>query len=148
MLTGGQVALIPREAIVRLAFDRPAVGKAMWIETLVEASIAREWVANVGRRKAYVRVAHVLCEFGLRLEHAGLKGGSHFDLPMSQEQLADTTGLTSVHVNRTLKALEADGLISRNSPRAVTIADWKRLADAGDFDSNYLHMTADDPVLA
>ena len=120
----------------------------MWVDTLVEASIAREWIANVGRRKAYTRIAHVLCEFGLRLEHAGLANGTAYDLPMTQEQLADTTGLTGVHVNRTLKALEADGLISRSSPRAVTIADWKVLAEAGDFDSNYLHMKRGDPVLA
>jgi CRP-like cAMP-binding protein len=148
MLTTGQVALIPREAIVRIAFERPAVGKAMWTDTLVEGSIAREWIANVGRRNAYTRIAHLLCEFGLRLEHAGLKGGSAYDLPMTQDQLADTTGLTGVHVNRTLKALEAKGLISRKSPRAVTIADWKLLADAGDFDSNYLHMKQDDAILA
>jgi DNA-binding GntR family transcriptional regulator len=67
---------------------------------------------------------------------------------MNQEQLADTTGLTSVHVNRTLKALEADGLISRSSPRAVTISDWKLLAEAGDFDSNYLHLRQGEPALA
>ena len=148
MLSRGQVALIPREAIVRLAFERPAVGKAMWIDTLVEASISREWIANVGRRNAYTRMAHLMCEMGLRLEHAGLKGGSVYDLPMTQEQLADATGLTGVHVNRTIKALEADGLISRSSPRSISIGDWKQLAQAGDFDSGYLHMKQDDPVLA
>jgi CRP-like cAMP-binding protein len=148
MLTRGEVALIPREAFVRLAFDRPAIGKAMWIDTLVEGSISREWIANVGRRNAYTRIAHLLCEYGLRLEHAGLQGGSTYEMPMTQEQLADATGLTAVHVNRTLKSLEADGLISRNSPRAVTIGNWKNLADAGDFNSGYLHMHRDDPVLA
>jgi DNA-binding GntR family transcriptional regulator len=66
---------------------------------------------------------------------------------MTQEQLGDATGLTSVHVNRTLKTLEAEGLISRHSPRAVTIADWKVLAAAGDFDSNYLHMNKTEPLL-
>jgi CRP-like cAMP-binding protein len=147
MLTRGEVALIPREAIVRLAFDRPAVGKAMWIDTLVEGSISREWIANVGRRNAYTRIAHLRCEFGLRVEHAGLQGSSTYDMPMTQEQLADATGLTAVHVNRTIKALEAEGLISRNTPRAVTIGDWKKLADAGDFDSGYLHMKQDDPQL-
>jgi CRP-like cAMP-binding protein len=148
MLTRGQVALIPREAILRLAFDRPAVGKAMWVDTEVEASISREWIANVGRRNAYTRMAHLMCEFGLRLEHAGLQGGSTYDMPMTQEQLADATGLTGVHVNRTIKALETDGLISRSSPRAVTIGDWKKLADAGDFDSGYLHMKQGGPQLA
>jgi CRP-like cAMP-binding protein len=148
MLTKGHVAMIPREEIVRLAFERPAVGKAMWIDTLVDASIFREWIANNGRRDARTRVAHLLCEFGLRLKHAGLGEETGYELPMTQDQLADTTALTSVHINRTLKALEAEGLIDRSSPRSIRIGDWRRLADAGDFNSNYLHMDKDDPVLA
>lgn len=67
---------------------------------------------------------------------------------MTQEQLADTTGLTPVHVNRTLKALEKKGLIDRPNPRVVRIGDWRKLAEAGDFDSNYLHMRKDDPAFA
>ena len=147
MLTRGQVAMIPREAIMRIAFERPAVGKAMWLDTLVDASIFREWIANVGRRNARTRIAHLLCEFGLRLQHAGLGQEVGYDLPMTQEQLGDATGLTSVHVNRTIKALEAEGLIDRASPRAITIGDWKKLAEVGDFDSGYLHMKEGDPVL-
>jgi CRP-like cAMP-binding protein len=148
MLTAGKVAMIPREEIVRVAFERPEVGKAMWIDTLVDGSIFREWIANVGRRDARTRIAHLLCEFSMRLTHAGLGHETGFTLPMTQEQLGDATGLTSVHVNRTLKSLEAEGLIERVSPRAVTIGDWKKLAGAGDFDSGYLHMREDDPVLA
>ena len=148
MLTVGQVAMIPREEVVRIAFERPAVGKALWIDTLVDGSIFREWIANIGRRDARSRIAHLLCEFSLRLQHAGLSEEGEYHLPMTQEQLGDATGLTSVHVNRTIKALEAEGLISRISPRAITIGNWKELADAGDFDSGYLHMKGDDPVLA
>jgi CRP-like cAMP-binding protein len=148
MLTRGEVAMIPREEILRIAFERPAIGKAMWVDTLVDASIFREWIANVGRRNAHTRIAHLLCEFGMRLQHAGLGQETGYDLPLNQEQLADATGLTSVHVNRTIKALEAEGLIERSSPRAITIGDWKKLADVGDFDSGYLHMAQDDPVLA
>jgi Crp-like helix-turn-helix domain len=66
---------------------------------------------------------------------------------MTQDQLGDTTGLTSVHVNRTLKALEADGLIQRLSPRSITVGDWKKLADTGDFDSGYLHLQENEPAL-
>ena len=147
MLTQGEVAMIPRDAIVRLAFERPAVGKAMWIDTLVEGSIAREWVANVGRRDARTRIAHLLCEFSLRLQHAGLAEETGYALPMTQEQDGDATGLTSVHVNRSIKSLEKDGIIERISPRAITIGNWKNLAAAGDFDSDYLHMRHNDPVL-
>ena len=148
MLTRGEVAMIPREEIDRIAFERPAVGRAMWLDTLVDGSIFREWIANIGRRNARARVAHVLCEFALRLKHAGLGEETGYDLPMTQEQLGDATGLTPVHINRMLKALERDGLIERIAPRCITIGDWKKLADAGDFDSNYLHMKQDDPVLA
>ena len=71
---------------------------------------------------------------------AGLGEASEYEMPMTQEQIADCTGLTPVHVNRTLKMLEAENLITRHSPRTVTIGDWRKLAEAGDFDSNYLHL--------
>lgn len=148
MLTTGQVAMIPREDLNRLAFERPAVGRAMWLDTLVDASISREWIANIGRRDARTRIAHVLCEIALRLKVAGLGDPSGYQLPMTQEQLGDVTGLTSVHVNRTLKLLEADGLIERLSPRSIGIGDWKKLAEVGDFDSAYLHLHESEPALA
>jgi CRP-like cAMP-binding protein len=147
MLTSGEVAMIPRDEINRIAFERPAVGKAMWTDTLVDASIFREWVANVGRRDAPTRVAHLLCEFSLRLKVAGLGDQTDYELPMTQEQLADATGLTPVHVNRTLKALDAAGLIERANPRQIVIGDWRKLADAGDFDSGYLHLHDSEPAL-
>jgi CRP-like cAMP-binding protein len=146
MLTWGEVAMIPREAIERIAFDRPDIGKAMWIDTLVDASIFREWIANVGRRDARTRIAHLLCEMSLRLQVAGLGQHCSYELPMTQ-QLADATGLTPVHVNRTMKLLEAEGLIGRRNPRSVTIGDWKKLADTGDFNSNYLHLPKGEPAL-
>jgi CRP-like cAMP-binding protein len=138
-LTDIEVAFIPVEAVRDLAFARPMVGKAMWYETLVDASIFREWTLNVGRRSATARTAHLLCEFALRLEAAGLGDQTGYELPMTQEQLADALGLTSVHVNRTLKALEADGLIERKQ-RSVKIGNWQNLSTVGDFDSNYLHL--------
>lgn len=147
MLTCGQVAMIAREAIVELAFARPKVGQAMWMDTLVDGSVFREWITNVGRRDARTRIAHLLCEFSLRLKVAGLGVGGDYELPMTQEQLADATGLTSVHVNRTIKTLERDGLIERHNPRSIHIGDWRKLAEAGDFDSNYLHLHADEPAL-
>ena len=138
-LTPSRVAFIPREALVDLSFTRPAVGKALWLETLVEASITREWVANVGRRDARARVAHLLCEFAYRLNAVGIGEECNFQLPMTQEQLADTTGLTPVHVNRTLKALDAEGLTTR-ALRSIKINNWKRMAQVADFRSTYLHL--------
>jgi CRP-like cAMP-binding protein len=134
-----EVAMIPVEAIQEIAFSRPAIGRAMWYDTLVDGSIFREWTLNVGRRDARTRTAHMLCEFALRLEVAGLGEKCDYELPMTQEQLADALGLTPVHTNRTLKGLGDDGLITRTK-RAVRIDDWSRLAKAGDFDSAYLHL--------
>jgi CRP-like cAMP-binding protein len=144
-LTHAEVALIPVDAIQDIAFARPAIGRAMWYETLVDASVFREWTLNVGRRDARTRTAHMLCEFSYRLEAAGLGERCDYELPMTQEQLADALALTSVHVNRTLKALEEDGLIARSN-RAVRIEDWPRLAEAGDFQSNYLHLAEEQPA--
>ena len=147
MLTAGKVAMIPREEVIRLTLERPKIGHAMWIDTLVDASIFREWIANVGRRDARTRVAHLLCEFAVRLRIAGLANDAQYELPMTQEQLADATGLTPVHINRTLKGLEQEQLIERANPRVVEIGDWRRLADAGDFDTNYLHLADNEPAL-
>jgi CRP-like cAMP-binding protein len=139
-----EVAMIPVEAIQDIAFTRPAIGRAMWYETLVDASIFREWTLNVGRRDARARAAHLLCEFALRLEIAGLGQRDYYDLPMTQEQLADALGLTSVHTNRTLMGLGEDGLIERRN-RSIRIADWPRLTRVGDFDPAYLHLDGAPP---
>jgi CRP-like cAMP-binding protein len=138
MLTEAQVALIPSAALQELALTRPAIARALWIDTLIDASIFREWVVNVGRRDSRSRVAHLLCEFSLRLEAAGLASNHHYELPMTQEQLADAVGLTSVHVNRVLKQLGEEGLIRRDR-RSIAIQDWNKMRAVGDFNERYLH---------
>jgi CRP-like cAMP-binding protein len=140
-LTEVELAVIPQAAIEELALTRAAIGKAMWIDTLIDASIFREWVVNVGRRDSRARVAHILCEFSLRLEAAGLARQHRYELPMTQEQLADAVGLTSVHVNRVLRQLAEEGLISRDR-RSIVIEDWPRMRQAGDFNERYLHHDA------
>lgn len=139
MLTAGEIAMIPVEAVRELAFRLPAVGMAMWYETLVEGSIFREWILNIGRRNATARIGHLLCEFAMRLEVAELGRQTEYELPITQEQLADAVSLTSVHVNRTLKGLEQDGFISRTK-RRITINDWTKLAEVADFQPRYLHI--------
>lgn len=147
VLAHAEVAYIPREAITKIAFDRPAIGMAMWFDTLVDGSIFREWITNVGRRQARRRLAHLLCEFAIRLEAAGLGKRDEYLLPMTQEQLADCTGLTPVHVNRTLREMDAEGLLTRTK-RNVTVNDWKRLATIGDFHTDYLHLREDQLEMA
>ena len=138
MLTRGQVAEISREPLERLVLDNPEIGRAVMIFTLVEASIFREWVLNIGRRDARSRIAHLLCEFAYRMQALGLDTESVHELPMTQEQLADATGLTAVHVNRVLQALQRDGLIERER-RIIRFVDWERLREAADFNARYLH---------
>ncbi|MDB5698439.1 MAG: Crp/Fnr family transcriptional regulator [Alphaproteobacteria bacterium] len=139
MLTRGEVAFVSRTAMQEIARSRSAVGHAILVKILVESSIFREWVLNVGRRNSRTRLAHVLCELGVRLEAEGLAEAYGYELPMTQEQLADALGLTPVHVNRTLKTLEAEGLIQRTK-RNISFPDWNRLRAIGDFNQRYLHL--------
>lgn len=138
-LSRAEVAFIPRAALQELMRVRPAVRHAILVSILVDASIFREWVLNVGRRDARTRMAHLLCEVAVRLEAQGLAAEYRYELPMTQEQLADAVGLTPVHVNRTLKSLEADGLITRNR-RQVSFPDWQRMREVADFTQRYLHL--------
>lgn len=138
-LTRSEVATVPISAILALIDSHPRIARALWIDTLVDASIYREWVMNVGRRQAPQRIGHLLCEFARRLEAAGLGTTSGYRLPMTQEQLADATGLTTVHVNRTLKLLEGQNLILRHK-RFVEIPDWQRLREMSGFNELYLHL--------
>lgn len=133
-----EAAAIPNRALVAVAFAHPMLAAALWRESLIEASVAREWILNVGRRDARARILHLLCEFGLSRELAGLGAGDRFELPMSQEELADATGLTAVHVNRVLQGLSGEGLIERQR-RRIRIVDRRRARRAADFSPAYLH---------
>lgn len=144
MLTRGLVAEIPSGPLEELALGNRDVGRAILVSTLVEASIFREWALNIGRRDARSRVAHLLCEFAYRLTSYGLKPSGTYELPMTQEQLADATGLTAVHVNRVLQALQREGLIDRDR-RMVRFPSWERMRDVADFNPRYLHMREGEP---
>ena len=133
-----EVALIAREALRKLAASRPKVGAAMWIDTLIDSAIFREWVVNVGRRDSRGRLAHLLCELTHRFKEAELGKGDMFEFPLTQEQLADATGLTAVHTNRTLQSLRKDGLIKLTSG-SLTVLDWEALREVAGFDPLYLH---------
>jgi CRP-like cAMP-binding protein len=112
-LTRCELAIFTASSIQELITDHPRIAHAMWVDTLIDGSISREWTVNIGRRTARGRIAHLLCEFARRLEVVGLGDVGGYELPMTQEQLADATGLTPVHVNRTLKGLEREGLYLR-----------------------------------
>lgn len=138
-LTNCEVASVSRSALRELARERASIGHAVLINVLVEGSILREWLLSIGRRTARERLAHLLCEFAVKLDMQGLAAGHRYELPMSQEQLADALGLTTVHVNRTLRVLIAEGLILRDH-RFVSFPRWDDLKRVSGFQSRYLHL--------
>ncbi len=127
-----RVALIPISAIKVLIAVRPTLAMAFWRDTQIDAAILREWIVNVGRRDAVSRVAHLLCELAVRLTAANLAENYRYRMPMTQEQIGDAVGLTTIHVNRTLRELERKGLVERDK-RIIQIVDWEALREIGDF---------------
>ena len=139
-----KVAFIPHAAVRKLTHEQPRIADAFWRDTLIDASIFREWIINVGSREAYSRIAHLLCEIFIRMRAVGLVTGNRFELPLTQAEIADATGLSSVHVNRSLMKLRADGLIVLEH-HSCTIPDFGRLEEAAMFDPRYLHLKGTDP---
>jgi len=118
----------------------PNLFGAIFTTLAVQASMLQERLLMIGRRAARDRVAHFLCEYAARCEAAGLsKADGSFFLPMTQEQIGDALGLTSVHVNRTIRSLESEGLIQRFKYR-VAIPQFAELASIGSFERGYLQL--------
>ena len=124
--------------LLRIAADYPEVARAFWFDTLIDSSIFREWTLNVGRRTARERIAHLLLEMAYRMKSAGLIDGNQMVLPISQADLADAVGISAVHINRSLQALRAEGLI-RTYGKTVVIERWEEMARMSDFTSVYMH---------
>lgn len=124
-------------AIRRLMADHPRIAEMLWARSFVSASIQREWTLNVGQRNAVERIAHLFCELLTRLRETGAAQDGSFHFPVRQSDIADATGLTSVHVNRVLKQLREMGLISL-STRVLTINDFVGLSEIALFTPDYL----------
>jgi CRP-like cAMP-binding protein len=138
-ITALDVIEIPREELEAVTDSHPQITRALWWQELVSKSCHREWIVNVGARSAMERLAHLLCEMFLRLESIGATNGASCDFPLTQGDLADATGLTSVHVNRTLQRLRARGLITLVD-RKLVIPDMAALKAIGLFNPDYLHL--------
>jgi CRP-like cAMP-binding protein len=138
-ITPMKYAEISPEDFEALMVQSPRITQALWWHELVVAAIQREWTTNVGQRSAFERIAHLCCELFLRLRAVGLTRGDTCDFPLTQSDLADATGLTSVHVNRTIQELRREGLITLHK-RLLTIHDLDRLMAACMFNPNYLHL--------
>ena len=137
-LTPCRVGFIQHEVLRELCRKQPRIMEAFWRQTLIDAAIFREWMTNIGRREAYSRMAHIICEWIVRMRAVGLVQDHTCDLPMTQGELADAMGVSTVHVNRVLQELRGDGLITLKGSR-LEVLDWEQLKQAGDFDPTYLH---------
>jgi CRP-like cAMP-binding protein len=136
-----QVALIAHEDLIQLFKRQPSIGFAMWRETLIDAAIFREAITNNSSRPPRTRMAHLFCELFYRARTVGLVKAGSLHLPLHQGQLGDALGMSLVTVNRTLQALRRTGAMEfRNSE--LTVRDWNRFTEIGEFDAAYLHLPA------
>ncbi|HYJ81638.1 MAG TPA: Crp/Fnr family transcriptional regulator [Allosphingosinicella sp.] len=138
-MTAIRVANVPHDALRGITETHPHLGRMLWFSTLLDAAIHREKILSIGRRSALARIAHIFCELLVRLRIAGLANESGYALPLTQADLADVTGLTSVHVNRMLKKLRDDDLLTFRGGKVV-VGDWERLQRIAEFDPTYLHL--------
>ena len=138
-ITPVRVAEISRDAMTELTANHPRITQALWWSTLVTEAIQREWTVNLGQRSAFERVGHLFCELFIRLQVLGLTQGNACELPLTQADLGDSVGLSTVHVNRTLQELRARDLIILDRKR-LTIPDLGALMQASFFNPNYLHL--------
>jgi CRP-like cAMP-binding protein len=138
-LTKSKVAFLPHRALHHLIEAHPRVGGYLWRETLIDGSIFREWLSNIGRRSALSRVAHVICELYVRFDAIGAADNMTIPFPVTQSVLGDAQGLSVVHVNRVMNELKAAKLI-KVVRRELTVLDWDGLVEVGDFQNDYLHL--------
>jgi CRP-like cAMP-binding protein len=138
-LTNCELVTVPHERLQEITVKFPHLTRLLWFSTNLDASIHREWMLSAGRRTALGRVAHLFCELLVRLQLTGLASDDSYDFPLTQVQLADCLGLTSVHVNRTLQDLRKRGIIELRDKR-LRILDLPALKQAGEFDPCYLYL--------
>ena len=137
-LTPVTLARISAQAIREMTASGPELAEALWWNMLVTVEIQREWTISLGRRTAVERLAHFFCEILARLVAVGLSNGSDCEMPLTQTDLADALGLSTVHVNRSVQELRATGLITLRN-RHLTVNDLQGLTDLAMFDPGYLH---------
>lgn len=123
----------------RLTEKEPHLARLLWLETIIDAAIHRQWLFSLGRQEAVARAAHLVCELAVRSEAAGIGSAAAFEMPLTQAVLADVMGVTAVHANRSLMALRKAGLIDK-AGADLTILDWPGLAALAEFDPSYLRL--------
>ncbi|WP_344707737.1 Crp/Fnr family transcriptional regulator [Sphingomonas swuensis] len=137
-LTNALVTTIGRDEIEKIFVDHPRIANAMYVSQLVDEGTMRAWITSMGRRTSIERVAHLMCELFIRARNIGLQTEPVFDLPLSQLLLADSLGMTAVHLNRVLKELRQENVMTLTRG-CVSIVDIGKLIRIAGFDDNYLH---------
>lgn len=138
-LSACRVVRLPLDVVKRLMEEHPAIARSLRMSTLVDEATLREWLVNVGCRSAIERIAHLFCELLLRLQVVGFASEDTYEFPVTQLDLADTVGLSNVHVNRSLQELRRQGVIELKG-RTLRILDRQRLKSIAEFDAKYLHL--------
>ena len=138
-MTPARFAIVPHDRLMRITETHPHLTRLLWFSTLLDSAIHRERILSVGRRDAAARIAHLLCELFVRLKLIGLARDDRYELPITQSDLADASGLTSVHVNRMLKQLRDAGLVTFRGGEVV-IGDWDGLQRVAEFDDAFLYL--------
>ncbi|POR44389.1 cyclic nucleotide-binding protein [Methylobacterium sp. V23] len=138
-LSACRVVRIPIDVVKRIMDEHPAIARSLRMGTLVDEATLREWLVNVGCRSAIERIAHLFCELLVRLQVVGFASENSYEFPVTQLDLADTVGLSNVHVNRSLQELRRQGVIELKG-RTLKILDRQRLKSIAEFNSKYLHL--------
>ncbi len=134
-----KVAVVPHEVLHRITEEHPHLTRLLWLNTTIDGAIHRQTLVNLGRQAALGQLAHLLCELFVRLEVVGETEDYSFRLPITQSELGDALGLSTVHVNRTLQELRSQGLLTWRG-NLVVIEDWERLCEVAQFDPVYLNL--------
>ena len=134
-----RVALVAHATLRKISEDMPHLSRLLWLDTVIDGSIHREWLVSIGRRSSEAQLAHLFCELFVRLQVVEKTDGMSFRLPMTQAALADVLGMSAVHVNRTLQILRKRNLIVWKGGY-VQIFDWQGLQDIAEFDPTYLSL--------
>lgn len=138
-LTKVAVAVIPHESLSDLTSRHPGIAAILWRETLIDAGISRAWMIGMGRRSAFEQVAHLFCDLYMKLQAVGLADHYRCLLPITQIDLADALGLTSVHINRVLREMRSRALITLRE-QTLVIEAWDELLRIAEFDPTYLQL--------
>jgi CRP-like cAMP-binding protein len=138
-ITSCSVGFVPHEFLRDITENHPHLTRLLAVNIAVDAANHRQWIVAMGRRSALEHAAHLICELFLRLRAVGLTEDDSFTLPLTQADLGDTLGLSTVHVNRVVQDLRKKGLITWRGETLV-IDDWERLQELAEFDPTFLSL--------